>query len=188
MRTSELRIETPAPPDDSSLVAQARAGDRTAVDQLVLRYLDQVFDLTYRILGERDLAQDATQDTFVNALNGLHRFRGDASFRTWLLRIALNAARTLARRGTRRREVAFAPEQELVHEETDPATRATIRTEAERVAAALAKLPEKQRLAVTLRTYNGLSYLDIGKLLNSSEGAARVNYHLGVKRLREMLR
>jgi RNA polymerase sigma-70 factor (ECF subfamily) len=62
-----------------------------------------------------------------------------------------------------------------------------LRTEAERVEAALAELPEKQRLAVSLRLHEEMTHLEIAEVLGTSEGAARVNYHLGIKRLRERL-
>jgi RNA polymerase sigma-70 factor (ECF subfamily) len=86
------------------LLERARGGEREAQETLVRRYLDDVYRLTYRLLGSRDRAQDATQDTFVNALQALPRFRGESSFRTWLLRIAANAARSQGRRWTRSRE------------------------------------------------------------------------------------
>jgi RNA polymerase sigma-70 factor (ECF subfamily) len=62
-----------------------------------------------------------------------------------------------------------------------------LRAEAGRVAALLEHLPPKQRMAVILRVNRGLSYAEVGDLLDCSEGAARVNYHLGVKRLRELV-
>lgn len=70
----------------------------------------------------------------------------------------------------------------------DGATAATIRDEASRVTALLQRLPTKQRMAVSLRVNQGLSYQEIGAVLECSEGAARVNYHLGIKRLREWTR
>lgn len=72
--------------DEASLIAEARAGDRDAQDALIALYLADVHELAARVLGDRDLAQDAAQDAIVNALNGLARFRGDSSFRTWLMR------------------------------------------------------------------------------------------------------
>src|SRR5687767_4165594 len=84
--------------DEASLLSRARTGDREATDALIRRYLRDVYELTARILGDRDLAEDAAQDAFVNAVGALHKFRGDASFRTWLLRIALNSARSIQRR------------------------------------------------------------------------------------------
>jgi RNA polymerase sigma-70 factor, ECF subfamily len=174
--------------EDAALVERARSGDPDAREQLVKRYIDDVYRVTSRILGDRELAQDATQDAFINALGALSRFRGEASFRTWLLRIAVNAARSVGRRQGRRREVNLVLADHEPSLEQDPATRAENRTEAARVEEYLAGLPTKQRMTVALRTQQGLSYAEIAATLNCSEGAARVNYHLGIKRLREMLR
>jgi RNA polymerase sigma-70 factor, ECF subfamily len=173
--------------EESVILAAAQAGDAAAREQLVIQYLDDVFRLTSRILGDRELAQDATQDAFVNALGALHRFRGDSSFRTWLLRIAVNAARTVGRRQVRRREVSLVLADNEHSTGPDPAVRAEHRGEAARVEVVLARLPLKQRLAVVLRAQQGLSYAEIAGALECSEGAARVNYHLGIKRLRELL-
>jgi RNA polymerase sigma-70 factor (ECF subfamily) len=172
--------------DEATLIARARDGDRDAQEALVRRYTDDVFRVTYRLLGDRDLAEDAAQDAFVNALHGLGSFRGDASFKTWLLRVALNAAKTLGRRQTRRREIP------LVAADTTPAATRDIadtvagQSEGARLQTLLEKLPTKQRMAVILRVQNGLSYAEVGQAIDCSEGAARVNYHLGIKRLREL--
>jgi RNA polymerase sigma-70 factor, ECF subfamily len=174
--------------EEAALLERARAGEQEARDLLVRRYLDDVYRLTARILGDKDLAQDATQDAFINALGALHRFRGDASFRTWLLRIAVNAARSVGRRQVRRKEVSLVLADHEPSLGPDPAVRAEQTTEVERVERMLAKLPTKQRMAVALRVQQGLSYAEIAAALDCSEGAARVNYHLGVKRLRELLK
>jgi RNA polymerase sigma-70 factor (ECF subfamily) len=73
-------------------------------------------------------------------------------------------------------------------EERDAASVVALNDEAARISRLLEKLPEKQRMAVTLRVQQGLSYQEIGVALECTEGAARVNYHLGVKRLRELLK
>ena len=172
--------------DDDTLLARARHGDEHAIDQLVRRYMDDVYSVTSRVLQDAELAQDAAQEAFINALRALHTFRGDASFRTWLLRIALNAARTLARRQHHRREVALEAAADVSSNDANAASDVVLKDEAERARRLLAQLPEKQRMAVTLRVNQGLSYQEIGSVLNCTEGAARVNYHLGVKRLREL--
>lgn len=178
----------PEPAPDTALVERARAGDAEAREELVRRYLPDVYRTTARVLGDRELAADAAQDAMLNALSGLSRFRGEASFRTWLLRIAINAARSLGRRQGRRREVSLVLVENEPAELRDPAQHAVQVTEAERALRALDRLPRKQRLAVALRVQQGLSYAEIAGTLECSEGAARVNYHLGVKRLRELLR
>ena len=108
IHTTVLRPVTARPPtaqarEEAGVVERARAGDAEARDELVRRYLPDVYRTTAHVLGDRDLAQDAAQDAMVNALAGLPRFRGDSSFRTWLLRIAMNAARSVGRRNGRRR-------------------------------------------------------------------------------------
>jgi RNA polymerase sigma-70 factor, ECF subfamily len=179
--------ESAAAVDEASLLARATHGDREAADLLVRRYLSDVFELTARVLNDRDLAADATQDTFVNALGALSRFRGEASFRTWLLRIALNAARSIGRRRGRKREVAIEYAVDVPAEAIDETGRIADAKEASRIEELLPRLPEKQRMAVVLRLQQGLSYDEVGAALDCSPGAARVNYHLGIKRLREWM-
>jgi RNA polymerase sigma-70 factor (ECF subfamily) len=170
--------------DDAALVARARRGDGTALDALVSRHHAAVYAVAYRVLGDPDAAEDAAQETFLKAIRALDGFRAEASFKTWLLRIAANTATSAGRTRTRRREVALEP---TVEGGRSPEREAVLRTEAERVEAALAELPEKQRLAVSLRLHEEMTHLEIAEVLGTSEGAARVNYHLGIKRLRERL-
>lgn len=185
---SGLRRSREAAIDEARLIERARAGDRDAQEVLARQYLGDVYALALRILGEPDLAEDATQEAMVNALRGLSRFRGDASFRTWLLRIAANSAKSLGRRRWRKREVGVAVVETMPGNDPDPEEAVTVKTEAESVAALLEQLPPKQRMAVHLRVNQDLSYAEIGEILDCSEGAARVNYHLGIKRLRELTR
>lgn len=173
--------------EDQELVARARAGETSALDTLVSRHHEAVYAVTYRVLGDPDAAADAAQDAFVKALRALDTFRGDASFKTWLLRIAANVATSAGRKTTRRREVALDSAPDQTGDLGNPEREAVLRTEAERVERMLETLPEKQRLAVTLRIQEDLSHREIGEVIGSSEGAARVNYHLGIKRLRELL-
>jgi RNA polymerase sigma-70 factor, ECF subfamily len=185
--TREAAAAANAAAEDGALIAAARAGDEAARDRLVRRYVRDVFDATARVLRDRQLAEDAAQDAFVNALGNLDRFRGEASFRTWLLRIAVNAAHTVARRQSRRREVDLGVIAGTARSGDDAAAAAIANSESTRLRLALDGLPPKQRLAVTLRVHQGLSYREIGRVLACTEGAARVNYHLGVKRLKELM-
>jgi len=173
--------------EDRALVERALEGDRRALDALVSRHHGSVYAVALRVLGDPDAAADATQDAFVRALGALDRFRGEARFRTWLLRIAANTATSHGRQGTSRREVPLDAPAEWLESGHQPDEDAMVSTEAERVEEALARLPEKQRLAVTLRLHEDLSHREIAEVLDSSEGAVRVNYHLGIKRLREWL-
>ena len=90
MMAEDRRTE---PPSDEELVHRAQAGDSRAMDLLVDRHHSVVFRTCLVIIGDEDLAEDASQDCFIKAFKALDRFRGDAAFRTWLLAIAGNEAR-----------------------------------------------------------------------------------------------
>ena len=177
----------PREPDDSELVGQARSGDRGAVERLVARHHAVVFRFLLGFLKDEDRAADVTQDTFVKALDRLGGFRGDSAFRTWLLAIARNEALGMLRSQGRRREDELADAEELASSELPADARAVRDDEVRRVRAALARLPEKQRLSVSLRLFDGLSFREVAAATGSNEGAARVNYHYGISRIREWL-
>ena len=172
---------------DVQLVASAKAGDQTAFGALIARHQGVAFRVALGILGDEDRAADATQDGFIKALGGLGRFRGDATFRTWLLTIVSNEARSLLRKSGRRKESPLPVDAPL----SDPGPLQDVRV-VERetrgsLLSLLESLPEKQRLAVSLRVYEGMSFREVGEAIGSSEGAARVNYHHGIRRLRELM-
>jgi RNA polymerase sigma-70 factor (ECF subfamily) len=169
---------------DAELLERVRSGDERALEALVRRHQDAAYRVALSLLGSEADAADAAQEGMLKAIRGLDRFRGDASFRTWLLSIVANEARTLQRRSTRRRE---APLEEDVPGEAGVADEVAVRAEAERARGLLARLPEKQRLAVQLRVDEGLSFREVGEVIGSTEGAARVNYHHGIRRLRELM-
>lgn len=186
---AEPRTEPRAePPSDQELVERARSGDRRAMDLLVERHHAIVFRTCLAIVGDADLAADASQDCLIKAFRALGRYRGDASFRTWLVAIAGNEARGHLRKIGRRRESSLDVTPAVSARGHDPATEAVLRAEAARARRAVQTLPPKQRLAVTLRIDDGLSFREIGEIIGSSEGAARVNYHHGIRRLRDLLK
>jgi RNA polymerase sigma-70 factor (ECF subfamily) len=139
------------------------------------------------MVSDSDVAQDVAQDTFLKAYRALPGFRGDAAFRTWLLTIAANAARGALRRSGRRRETGIEAVAPVASEDASPEDEAVMADEAARARTALDELPEKQRLSIQLRVDQGLSFREIGDIIGSSEGAARVNYFHGIRRLREMM-
>ena len=173
---------------DEDLVEHARRGHGEALDELVERHHEVVYRVVLRILADPDLAADASQETFLKAFRGLSGYRGEARFRSWLLAIAANEAKATLRRRGRRCEQPLEAAEEIAHPVGDASGRAVLVEEAERVRRLLAVLPEKQRLAVQLRTQEGLSFREVGEVIGSSEGAARVNYHHGIRKLREMLK
>jgi RNA polymerase sigma-70 factor (ECF subfamily) len=176
-----------ADPSDLELVQRGRAGDESALGALVERHHAAAYRVALSLAGQEDLAQDIVQDAFLKAFRALGGFRADASFRTWLLTITANEARGALRKLGRRRETALDEVAEMATEEWDPGEAAVTAQEAGRARRLLERLPEKQRLSVSLRIEEGLSFREIGEVIGSSEGAARVNYFHGIRRLREWM-
>ena len=173
---------------DEVLVTEARAGDGGAFDILLTRHHAAVFRVTVAILHDEDLAHDATQEAFIKAFRSLDRFRGDSAFKTWLISIAGNEARGLLRKRKRRRESDLDDAPPPVTVDPDVTERLTVEDRAQRIRRELETLPDKQRMAVSLRIFEGLSFREVAELIDSSEGAARVNYHHGIRKLRERVK
>lgn len=176
-----------SPAEDGELVVRARDGDAAALELLITRHQGVLFRFLVSILGDEDAAADAAQDTLVRAMGNLNGFRGDSAFRSWLLAIARNEARGMLRRSGRRKETPLEQVPGLRDGQLGPESLAVQAAEVGRVKAQLARLPEKQRLSVTLRIFDGLSFKEVADATGSTEGAARVNYHHGIRRLREWL-
>lgn len=173
--------------DENGLIARARNGDQEAFGQLVRLHRDAVYRFAARWLADSDQALDIAQDVFVRAFKGLKDYRGEGRFRTWLFSITLNAARSSARRQRRRGEVRIDTGADFLDQRTPPDAKAARAEAFARAASELANLPEKQRGAVALRVFEGLSFKEIGEIIGCSEGSARVNYHHGIQKLREVL-
>lgn len=176
----------PGPPDDE-LVEKARRGDEVALNRLVSRHHGTAYRVALGMVRDPDMAADVAQDAFVKAVRGLDRFRGDARFLTWLLTIVANEARGALRKRGRRRESALDDVGPMGDGSTPVDREVMVRDEAGRARRLMEELPEKQRLAVQFRLDEGLSFREVGELIGSSEGAARVNYHHGIRRLRERM-
>jgi len=172
---------------DEELVERARAGDDAALSELLERHHAAAYRVAFSMLQEDDAAQDVVQDAFIKAFRALAGFRGEASFRTWILTIAGNEARSALRRRGRRRETALEDAGPVRSQQKPPDMEAVDAQEAAWARKMMETLPEKQKLSVALRIEEGLSFKEIGEIIGSSEGAARVNYFHGIRRLRELL-
>jgi RNA polymerase sigma-70 factor (ECF subfamily) len=171
------------------LVAKAKAGERSAFDDLVRATYADTYALAFRLTGNEDDACDVLQDAYMRAYRSLRRFRGDAAFSTWMYRITANCATThMVRRGRARHE-------ELDRDapvadgriEGDPEAMAGVTLELGRVAVALQDLPARLRAVVVLRDIYDLPHEAIASELGISEAAAKVRLHRARKKLRERL-
>jgi RNA polymerase sigma-70 factor (ECF subfamily) len=173
-----------AEPTDAELLEKVRAGERDAFGELVRRHERAILGLAVRYVGDGEDARDVAQRAFVQAYRQLARFRGEASFRTWLYRIAANLALDALRaRGREHRaQAALAAEPAPVD-----ADRLGAHEEKARLREAVEGLPPKQRLVVELRVFEDLSFREVAEVVGSSEDAAKVNFHHALKKLRVVL-
>ena len=166
--------------DDEAIVARVKQGDRAAFAVLVSRHQKMVFTLAVRMTGSHDEADDVTQTSFLNAFRRLQGFRAESSFKTWLYGIALNECRMAHRRKHGDASLETVDEPVAPAQGGHPLDRVTL-------AKLVARLPDKQRAALTLRICDDLPFREIGELIGTSEASAKVNYFHAVKRLRAWL-
>lgn len=185
---SSLREPLRDPPDqdDEALVRAAADGDRAAFDALVKRHQRNVYRLCYRFVPSHEDASELAQDAFVRAYRWLGKFEGQAQFSTWLHRITVNVCLNRLALKTPRLSQLKAVESMPGREEA--ADEAMLRGQrAERVRAAIAQLPEKQRATLILRVYHDLPHEEIARVLGSSAGAAKTNLSHALGNLRKLL-
>ena len=171
--------------------SRARQGDLAAYNELVIEYQSQVYNLCYRLLGQAQAAEDATQEAFVSAWRNITTLRGE-SFRPWLLRIAANLCRDeLRRRGRRPTSSLDSALEAGVPEPPDreplPEASALNSELRQRLQKALGQLPEEQRLAVVLCDVEGLDYSEIATVMKTSLGTVKSRIARGRLRLRSLL-
>jgi RNA polymerase sigma-70 factor (ECF subfamily) len=157
----------------------------------VEHYQSACYGLAWRLIGNPDLAADATQDAFVHAYDAIGRFRGGV-FRSWLLRITANASYDILRRNQRRPTSALPDADEGEAELPDPAAPNPVaeagRAELYRhLDEALRRLPEDQRAAVVLCDVYGMDYAEVADMTSSALGTVKSRIHRGRLRLRELL-
>jgi RNA polymerase sigma-70 factor (ECF subfamily) len=173
-------------PDRSAVRAAQR--DRSAFDVLYRRYVEAVYGYAFYLLGDHHDAEDATERTFLSALGAVERFRADGgTFRSWLFRIAHNAAMNSIRTRRRRRTAPLESTPEPRDPAADPAGVIARAEERRSVRAAVATLPLERRQVIVLRFVDGLSAREIGRILDRSEGAVRVLQHRALRDLAERL-
>lgn len=176
---------------DRALVETALTGELDAFNRLVELYQDYLFGVTVRVVGDREAAADAVQEAFLNAYRNLSRFRGD-SFRSWLTRIALNAATDVLRVRKRRPADPY-PEweddswQPPTDESEGPEQTAIARSRSRTIAVALAQITDDQRAAIVLYDVEGYDYHEIAEMQGVSLGTVKSRIHRGRLALRDLL-
>jgi RNA polymerase sigma-70 factor, ECF subfamily len=167
---------------DEALIARCRNGDGEGFAALVSRYERPVFNLAFRMLGDREDARDVAQTAFLKALENLHRFDPQYRFFSWLYRIAMNEALDLIGRRGRQTELTdvHAADDDLLAD-------ATAADLGARVRGALGDLSPEHRAVLVLRHYQELSYEEIGTVLELPDATVKSRLFEARERLRVRL-
>jgi len=176
--------------DEKELIQRSQAGDGEAFGVLVERYKGKVFSLAYGFTRDRAAADDLAQEVFIKAFFSLPRFKAESGFGTWLFRIAVNHSMDFLRKNRQRQKdvsLEDAGEQALSAPNASPEENLIEEGRRSLVREALARLPEKYRIILTLRDIDGLSYEDISGILKLSPGTVDSRLHRARRKLREKL-
>jgi RNA polymerase sigma-70 factor (ECF subfamily) len=180
-----------ARPPKESAVSRAQRGDVDAFGELYREHAGRIFALCIRMSGDRVRAQELMQDVFVRAWERLGSFRGDASFGSWLHRLAVNVVLTGARSDRRREARVSLAEDLAVAEARQSSPRGGVAAADPGIAIdlerAIAKLPPGARAAFVLHDVEGFSHPEIAELTGLAEGTVRAQLHRARKLLMEAL-
>ncbi|HTH52216.1 MAG TPA: sigma-70 family RNA polymerase sigma factor [Pyrinomonadaceae bacterium] len=186
--------------EDRAFVEALKAGDAAAFDTLVDRFSGDIYALLYRLTSDPEEARDLSQDTFLRALRSIAGFRGDASLKTWLFRIAINESRNRFRWWKRRRrdatvslDVSLGATEMTLHDtladrSETPEESALAREREAKLGEALAGLKDIYREAIVLCDIEGLSYEETATALGTNIGTVKSRISRGREELRRRLK
>jgi RNA polymerase sigma-70 factor (ECF subfamily) len=193
-RRAELALKT-----DQEIVVLARAGEEAAYRELIRRYERPLFSLLYRMVRDRELAEDLAQETFIKALNAIESYRPEFKFSSWIFKIANNAAIDQLRR----RELdtlslegspnAVTPEAmeatalQIGDRQESPLDTVEAKELGGQIEAAIAQLRPEYRSCILLRHVEGRAYEEIAQILNLPLGTVKTYIHRARNELRQAL-
>ena len=193
-------MESPPTPSDEELMLAYRDGDEEAFTLLFKRYELRIFNYILRHIGDRALAEDLLQNTFLKVHRSRKSYQPSAAFSTWIFTIASNLLKDAARVQKRRADVV---ELEEVREriatgsgssqpvpmprQQNPEVETGEREIADYVRQAVQALPSDQRQVIILAKYEGFKYEEIAEILNTTPGALKVKAHRAMKFLQRIL-
>ena len=193
MRQSHLK-KVSNKDEDIALVHRAQKGDYRAFDLLILKYQARIITLANKFVNDKQIAEDIAQESFIKVYKSIGSFRGESAFFTWLYRVTVNTAKNYLSSKKRKKEM-------LVSEISDSDTAgplSALTTESpedilaannlrEIILKSFSDLPEEIRTALSLREFEGLSYAEIGKILDCPVGTVRSRIFRGREQIQEAI-
>jgi len=184
---------------DQEVVLRARSGQESAYRELIRRYERPIFALLFRMVRDRELAEDLSQETFVKALNAIESYRPEFKFSSWIFKIANNAAidhlrrrelDTLSLEGSPQAETPEAIEATALQiggRQESPLAEVEARELGGQIEAAIAQLRPEYRSCILLRHVEGRAYEEIAEILNLPLGTVKTYIHRARNELRQAL-
>lgn len=171
--------------EDLTLVEAFLKGESSSLETLIEKHWKKVFNLCWRLLGNREDAEEATQRVFISVFRNISKFRGECSFKTWLYTVTLNECRISSRKAG----IKKAPEEsvESLEDKNNPEIEFYSKERKELLRKALLELPFKQRAVIAMRINEELAFKDIAGALQCSVNSAKVNFQHGISRLKKMM-
>jgi len=187
--------------DDAVLVEQCRRGDSAAMERLILKYQNRIYNVILKICANPDDAAELTQETFVKIIENIDRFEGRSSFYTWAFRIAVNLTYNYCQRSVKlgqrsldanddeHNQQAKAQLKEFLMDDSlpDPAVAVQNKELCEIVAKTLMQLDDAQRTVIILRDIEGMNYAQIAKVLDIELGTVKSRLSRARSNLRDIL-
>jgi len=178
--------------DELSVIKRFKKGEKAAFEELVLKYQDRIYNLCRHMLGNIHDAEDAAQDTFIKAYHNLDNFRHEASFYTWLYRIAVNTCLDYKKKPFFGSFFTKTDAGEFIDEPASDRPSPERLYESKQIGLALhnsiRKLPTKLRTAIVLKEIEGLSYEEIADILEVSIGTVKSRLSRAREELKTLLK
>ena len=173
--------------EDQTTITAFLAGDEAAFTQLVLKYRKPVYAVAYRFTQNHAEADDLAQEAFLRAYQSLANFRGDSSFKTWILRIVSNLSLNHLKSGRVTKDSGAEPEEHNLSAEATGLDQILEDEERRALRHAIARLPPKQKETLMLKTFQDLTCEQVAEIMQCSVGTVKANLFNAVQKLKNML-
>jgi len=184
---AQKRFTTPVEEQQEKMwIERAKQGDQQAFHLLYQQYHRRIYALCWRMLADKDSAEDVCQEVFVQLWQKINNFRGDSKFSTWLHSVATNVVLSHLRKHKNWLQRVFSIEEKQVEESavSPDVEHSALASELDRN---IAKLPERARLVFVLFAVEGYRHEEISKMLGMAVGSSKSQYHRAKTLLREWL-
>ena len=168
--------------DELQLIDIVKAGDKQAFHSLYQQYLGQVYALCYRLTGDKGMAEDATQEVFIQLWRKLANYKGQSKFSTWLHSVTANITVSYIRKQKGWLQRMFNIEDSAAVNEV-----AEVSSDSIDLDAYIQKLPERARIVFVLHAVEGYRHEDIAKMTDMAVGSSKAQFHRAKQLLKEWM-